>query len=689
MSDKAPNKLSRSNSPYLLQHAFNPVEWYEWCDEAFSLARDQNKLVFLSIGYSTCHWCHVMEHESFEDSEVAAILNSAFVSIKVDREQRPDIDMIYMDICQALTGSGGWPLTLILTPDQKPVFAGTYFPKRQKYGRPGLIELLAAINAAWQTEPQKLISSAEKITGYFLSERSEAGRFPAEELVKSGVEAIEADYDDEHGGFSPAPKFPMGHVLSFLLQYSVQSADDDLLKKVKNTLARMFMGGIHDHIGGGFCRYSTDEKWLVPHFEKMLYDNALLLEVYVDAWKQTGEELFRTAAESICRYVMRDLRSGQGGFYSAEDADSEGHEGRFYVFSKSEFAALAGDDRELLAEYFGVSEKGNFENSTNILNLKDSAAGFCQRKSIDLADFNAKINRLAQKLFDFRGKRVRPSLDDKIITSWNGLMIGSLACAGRILGRSELIENAEAAAEFIRTHLCEDDCSLKRFWRNGRAEGAGFFEDYAFLIRGLLELYRSNYDARIFAWAVKLTESVLEKFAGRIPGEYYESAADGEKLIFRPKNRHDGAIPSARAVFADICVTLHVLTGRQRYADLAAAIFADGAELMARVPSATAMLLNAMRRFYQPPTRILITGNSIKDAEALVSAADSVAIESCLIVCLVNNDLTILEPLLESSNAIVSDESVKAFVCKGNSCLPPVYDAEGLVKVLGAIVKNT
>jgi len=685
VSEKAPNKLYKSNSPYLLQHAFNPVDWHEWSDEAFNIAREQNKLVFLSIGYSTCHWCHVMEHESFEDIDVAAILNSAFVAIKVDREQRPDIDMIYMDVCQALTGSGGWPLTLILTPEQKPVFAGTYFPKRQKYGRPGLMEILAAINAAWQTEPQKLIDSAEKITGYFLPERSEGGRFPAEELVKSGAAAIENDYDEEYGGFSMAPKFPMGHVLSFLLHCSLQNSNDDLLNKVKTTLKRMYMGGIHDHIGGGFCRYSTDEKWLVPHFEKMLYDNALLLEVYADAWKLTGENLFKVSAESISSYVMRDLRSDKGAFYSAEDADSEGHEGRFYVFSKDEFARLAGDEADLLADFLGVSEKGNFENATSIIHLRASAKDFCLKKSLDPQCFKEKVDNLRQKLFSYREKRVRPSLDDKVIVSWNGLMIGALAKSGRIFHRSDLVEAAEKAAEFVRKNLCDEHCNLKRYWRKGRGDGSGFFEDYAFLIRGLLELYRSNYDAVILEWAIQLAESVIEKFAGRMPGEYYESPVDSEKLIFRPKNRHDGALPSARAVFADACVSMHVLTEKQKYADLAAAIFADGAALMARVPSATAMLLNAMRRFYRRPDRVLITGEKIQDAESLVSVTDCALAENCLIVSLSEKDRQILAPLLENPGQLDSNTRVKAVVCTGNSCLPPVFDAENLARVLNRI----
>ncbi|MBU1107469.1 MAG: thioredoxin domain-containing protein, partial [Candidatus Riflebacteria bacterium] len=402
-SANSANRLSASNSPYLLQHAYNPVDWHEWSNEAFALAKKQNRLIFLSIGYSTCHWCHVMEKESFEDEEVAALINSAYVAIKVDREQRPDIDQIYMDVCQAITGSGGWPLTLVLTPDQKPIFAGTYFSKRQKHGRPGLIEILSAIAAEWKLDSQKFLESAEQISAHFGRSKVSATRFPDEEIVTRGIAEISADYDPLYGGFTSAPKFPMGHVLELLLNYSINAADNDLLARVEHSLLAMCQGGIFDHIGGGFCRYSTDERWLVPHFEKMLYDNALLLRLYAAAYKATGKVIYKEVAEAVSTYVIRDLKSSDAGFYSAEDADSEGHEGKFYVFSCDEFMQLAGEENAtLLAEYFGVTSAGNFEGGQNILHLRQNTQEYCSRHGLDGADFSKRLEEFRQKLFVYR-----------------------------------------------------------------------------------------------------------------------------------------------------------------------------------------------------------------------------------------------------------------------------------------------
>lgn len=681
------NRLGKSNSPYLLQHAFNPVDWHEWGPEALQLAAQQNRLIFLSIGYSTCHWCHVMERESFEDDEVAALLNSAFVSIKVDREQRPDIDHIYMDVCQALTGSGGWPLTLILTPAQEPVFAGTYFSKRQKHGRPGLMEILAAVQAAWIKEPQKLIDSAQEVSGYFKNRRSGAIRFPEQKLVNHAIEDLSKDYDPLYGGFSVAPKFPMGHVLELLLNHANTNDNTRLLAQVEHTLVAMYQGGIFDHVGGGFCRYSTDEKWLVPHFEKMLYDNALLLRVYCEAYGLTKKPLYRSIVEEICTYLSRDLRDDAGGFYSAQDADSEGHEGKFYVFSHHEFMNLAGSQMgEQLAAFFGVSVTGNFEAQQNILNINHLPDEFCKKNSLEPEALATAVKELKKKLFAYRARRISPALDDKVITSWNGLAIGALAMAGRTLMRADLIELAQQAAGFVAAELTGADGSLYRCWRHGKAEFNGYFEDYALLIHGLLELYRADFNLKWLQWCCRLQSRAVELFAGREPGVYFETPEDGEKLLFRPQNSFDGALPSARAVFADSCVTLAAITGNNAYTDMATAIFAESADLIYRAPSATAVMTNALRRFYSCPVRITINTENLADAEQLLAVITERQLPDVYtIICANDNDRDIYRQLSGDRDLLSESRFPVVHICGKDGCQAPVYDVAELKQRLTAI----
>lgn len=678
------NRLSRSNSPYLLQHAFNPVDWHEWNPEALQLAKEQNRLIFLSIGYSTCHWCHVMERESFEDEEVALLINSAFVAIKVDREQRPDIDQIYMDVCQAVTGSGGWPLTLILTPDQEPVFAGTYFSKRQKHGRPGLMEILAAIHATWKTDPEKLIAGARKVSSYFKNRPASAIRFPEQKLVEQTVLAIAADYDPIFGGFSAAPKFPMGHVLELLLNHAHSESNQQLLAQVEYTLVSMYQGGMFDHIGGGFCRYSTDERWLIPHFEKMLYDNALLLRVYSEAFKITAKPVFMQISDQICTYLLRDLRHAQGGFFAAEDADSEGHEGKFYVFTYEEFIAIADPKMsDHLARFYGVTPQGNFENGKNIIHLRCFPEEFCQKYGLNFEKFSEELARLQTALFALRAKRIRPSLDDKIITSWNGLIIGALARAGRLLGRASLIEAAQQAAEFVQHNLCRTDGQLLRCWRNGKAEINGFFEDYAFLVHGLLELYRSDYNPTWLKWAVELNLQAAGLFASGTPGGYYETPENGEKLLFRPRNSFDGAIPSARSFYADNCVILAAITGKNEFSDMATAIFAEAADLMHRAPAATAVMANALRRFYTLPPRIVIIADKLGDVEEFLAEIEcSKLVDAAVIVCVHESQKRIYEKIVADSHFLNSSQKPIIQICTKAGCLAPVYDRESLKNLL-------
>ncbi|PKL46252.1 MAG: thioredoxin domain-containing protein [Candidatus Riflebacteria bacterium HGW-Riflebacteria-2] len=691
MNHKNPtNRLAESNSPYLLQHAHNPVNWQEWSGEAFASAKELNRLVFLSIGYSTCHWCHVMEHESFEDEEVAALINSAYIAIKVDREQRPDIDQIYMDVCQALTGSGGWPLTIILTPDQKPLFAGTYFPKRQKHGRPGLIEILSALAAEWRLNQQKLKDSAQKIAEHFTENDGFACSFPDESIVTKGAEAIADGYDRRYGGFTDAPKFPMGHMLELLLNHAISKGDGELLNKVEHSLLAMYRGGIFDHLGGGFCRYSTDERWLVPHFEKMLYDNALLLRCYASAYRATGKAVYREVAEAISAYVLRDLENPQGGFYAAEDADSEGHEGRFYVFAYDEFMRLAGEDAgKACAGYFGVTPAGNFEDGLNVLHLSQSLEESAAACGMSADDFAQKLADFRQRLFTYRSQRTRPLLDDKIITSWNGLMLGALALAGRYLGRADLIDSARRAAVFVRKNLESSPGRLLRCWRRGKAEIDGFFEDYSFLAHGLLELFRSDYNPEWLKWSVELQEQAVALFAGRLPGSYYETPHDGEKLLFRPRNVTDGAVPSARSILADNSVLLAGITGDNRHLDIATAIFTDGANLMLRAPTATAAMLNALRRYYQYPLRLLIHAEKLADAEPLVETIEEFYLpDSVVVLSSGESSEQILRPLLTDAE-LLSVPGPVVQICHKDRCLRPVTSKAELLKTLHQFSSQT
>lgn len=535
-----PNRLIHEKSPYLLQHAYNPVDWFPWGEEAFDKAKKEKKPVFLSIGYSTCHWCHVMERESFEDDDVAKLLNEYFISIKVDREERPDLDNIYMTFCQALSGQGGWPLNIFLTPYKKPFYAGTYFPKNDRYGRAGLISILKSISKAWDDKKDELISYGDSITNNIKSMMNEEDEFDANlELVKKAVEDLESLFDEVYGGFGTEPKFPTPHNLLLLMRYWKSTNDDRYLKIVDKTLESMYRGGIFDHIGFGFSRYSTDRKWLVPHFEKMLYDNALLGIAYTEGYQITGKTLYKNVAEKIYSYVIRDMLSKEGGFYSAEDADSEGIEGKFYVWDLKEIEDVLGKkDGEIFVKHYNITDKGNFEGK-NIPNLIGT----------DLQDIeydeslSNNIEQSRRRLFEYRKKRIKPFKDDKILTSWNGLMIASLSYSGRILGHKEYVEAAEKASNFIFSKLMNRADKLYKRYRDGESKNLGTLDDYAFLIWGLIELYEATFNLKYLEKAVALNENMIKQFWDDNSAGFFLNAHDSEELILRPKDVYDGAIP--------------------------------------------------------------------------------------------------------------------------------------------------
>lgn len=604
MNCKGANRLIHEKSPYLLQHAHNPVDWYPWGEEAFAEARRQDVPIFLSIGYSTCHWCHVMERESFESEEVAAALNAAFVCIKVDREERPDIDTVYMNVCQALTGSGGWPLTIIMTADKQPFYAGTYFPPHSRHGQPGVIELAEAISKAWQENRQDLISRAGQIVQQMQSLTAPATN-PAtlnEDNLDKAYQYFKRTFDATYGGFRHAPKFPSPHNLGFLLRYWRQTQDKQALSMVETTLEQMRRGGIYDQVGGGFHRYATDRQWLVPHFEKMLYDQALLAIAYTEAWQATQRPDFAQTATEILDYVLRDMRDPVGGFYAAEDADSEGEEGKFYVWTLAEIEqALPPADAQLAIAIFNVSKEGNYlvettrkKNGTNILHLRAPLAELAAKHWMDEAELAERLQQIRQKLFEAREPRVHPFKDTKILTDWNGLMLAALALAGRALANERYLKAAANCAQFVQTHLTTDTGKLLKRWRDGETALPAQLDDYAFIAWGLLELHAATRKADYLAWALELQATMINDFWDGEQGGFFLTASDAEQLIMRPKEIYDGAIPSGNSVAALNCLRLARLTGKAELKEYASEILQAFAGQIAQNPAAHSFALIAL-----------------------------------------------------------------------------------------------
>lgn len=557
--EKFTNRLINEKSPYLLQHAHNPVDWFPWGSEAFNKAKQEDKPIFLSIGYSTCHWCHVMEHESFEDDEVAQILNRDFICIKVDREERPDVDAVYMSVCQALTGSGGWPLTILMTYDQKPFYSATYLPKSTRYGNIGMLELLSEISRLWKTNREKLTQAGNEISS-FISKQTvnrNVGAEPTVELLESAIDIYQRNFDSSFGGFGGAPKFPAAHNLLFLLKIS-QLDNNNALKMVEKTLQQMYKGGIFDHIGGGFSRYSTDKMWLVPHFEKMLYDNALLIMTYLKAYQITKNTLYKTIAERSIEYVLRELSGENGGFCCGQDADSDGVEGKYYIFTRQEiFKALGEESGTLFCDWFDITEEGNFEGQS-IPNLINNNS---------YQENNSNIKASCKKLYEYRLDRTKLHLDDKILTSWNALMITALAKASQVFENQEYLQIAEATTQFIRNNMCDGNGRLFVRWRDGEAANAGQLDDYAFYCLSLLELYKATLNVEYLEQAVLFANHMIEWFYDEKSSGFYLYASDSEQLISRPKELYDGAMPSGNSAAAMVLVELAALTGEKRWQD--------------------------------------------------------------------------------------------------------------------------
>ncbi len=619
-----PNRLANESSPYLLQHRDNPVDWYPWGEEAIERSRRDQKPIFLSIGYSACHWCHVMEHESFENTAIARVLNENFVAIKVDREERPDLDQIYMNAVQMLTGHGGWPMSVFLTPDLKPFYGGTYWPPHGSRGMPGLDQILAAVIDAWKNRREQALDAAEQLTGELQNVGDVAGGDASAlniGLIDTAVNQLRRTFDNTHGGFGQAPKFPHPMDLQLLMRFADRAGQQGPLDMVRLTLDRMAAGGIYDHLGGGFARYSVDARWLVPHFEKMLYDNALLAGAYLDAYLITGDANYARVLRETLNYVIRDMTNPGGGFYSTEDADSEGHEGLFYTWTPDEIEAVLGEERgATFGRVYDVSDVGNFE-GRNILNLPktlEQCAAILHREPHELA---AELADSREKLFAAREKRVRPGRDDKVIVAWNGLMIDAMARAGTGLNEPEYVITADEVASFILARMRREDGRLLHSWRNNHAKLDAYLDDYCALANALVSLYEANFQERWIDEAVRLMDIVLEKFVDPAGGGFFYTAVDHERLITRTKELTDSSIPSGNSLAANGLLRLGRLLGRRNYLEAAERTLVAALPVMQRAPMAAGQMLLALDRHLGPANELVLVGDMAhSDAKQAIAA---------------------------------------------------------------------
>ncbi len=679
-----PNRLIHEKSPYLLQHAYNPVDWYPWGEEAFQKAIKENKPILLSIGYSTCHWCHVMESESFEDEEVAKILNENFVSIKVDREERPDIDAIYMAVCQAMTGSGGWPLNLFLTPERKPFFAGTYFPKTERHGNPGFIAILKQISTLWGEKKESVIASSEQITKVLQSmSATTSGEILTEETMRHAYEQLRDKYDNIYGGFGSSPKFPTPHNYTFLLRWWKRSNDPAALEIVEKTLERMGRGGMYDQLGGGFHRYSTDEYWLVPHFEKMLYDQALSAMAYTEAYQATGKTYYADIVKGILAYVLRDMTSPEGAFYSAEDADSEGAEGKFYVWTPDEIIGILGErDGKIFCDYYDVSKEGNFEEK-NILHVDKAPDAFAKLEGIKPEELQEVLRMAREKLFAVREKRIHPHKDDKILTAWNGLMIAALARAVQGLNEPKYVEAAVRAGDFILNTLRRKDGTLLRRHRAGEAAIPAYLDDYAYFVWGLIDLYETTFEVKYLITALELNGYMIENFWDEKEGGFFFSGKLNEQLIAQTKEIYDGATPSGNSVALLNILRLGRMTGNQEMEKIADRIIRTFEVTINQYPSGYTQFLCALDFALGPTKEIVIAGEpSQKDTQLILREIWKRFMPGKILLMHSSKDTS-----LEGIAKFVKDQKpienrTTAYICENYACKTPTSDINRIIQLM-------
>jgi uncharacterized protein YyaL (SSP411 family) len=664
------NRLAREKSPYLLQHQHNPVDWFAWGNEAFEKARRENKPIFLSIGYSTCHWCHVMERESFENDELAAYLNEHFVSIKVDREERPDVDKIYMTAVQAMGEGGGWPLNAFLTPDLKPFYGGTYFPPEPKFGRPSFLQLLQHIVRLWETRGKDVLQSAaqmHKQLENFAATEPAADLLLAPAVIKAAAKKFKSEYDARHGGFGGAPKFPRPTQPALLLNYGVKNKDGDAVQMVLHTCERMAAGGMYDQLGGGFARYSVDAEWLVPHFEKMLYDNAQLVHLYLDAYLVSDDKKYEDVARDILRYVLRDMTHPGGGFYSAEDADSEGKEGKFYAWTKQEIGSLLSPEEAKVAiAYFGVTEKGNFVDHSDPNPLPNlNILSIVHPK---LSESESKLLASAKdKMVRARSKRIRPHLDDKVLASWNGMMLGAIARAAAVLNDDHYRAAAEKNLRFLKEKLWDANSrTLYSRWRDGERDNVQLLDAYANLLNGVLDLYQATLDPEYLSFARALADSMLDRFYDKEHGGFWQSSADTKDLILRIKDDYDGAEPSGNSVAALALLKLAVICDHPNYRAAAEKTLRLFAERLHQLPQAMPMMLQALDFYLEEPKRVVIAGDP-RRAVQLLHATHSVFQPNKVV-------LGNAGPVEEFAKTLPAKDGPTVYLCTGKACLPPTTD---------------
>jgi uncharacterized protein YyaL (SSP411 family) len=693
---KRPNRLISEKSPYLLQHAYNPVDWHPWDAKAFDKAKKEDKPVFLSIGYSTCHWCHVMERESFVDPMIAQLLNETFVCIKVDKEERPDIDSVYMKVCQMLTGSGGWPLTIIMTHDKKPFFAATYIPRRTRFGRTGMMELIPRIQSLWESRREELIKSAEKVTDLFMKtegvhtvKNGELG----ESILKTTFEELDRQFDECNGGFGVAPKFPSAHNLLFLLRYWKRSGNEKALHMVEKTLKAMRLGGIYDHLGFGFHRYSTDSKWLVPHFEKMLYDQAMLTLAYTEAFQATGRGEYEQTVRETLTYVLRDMTDPQGGFYSAKDADSEGEEGKFYLWTEDEVSRfLSADETNLVRKIFNLEKGGNFEDEStwkrtgrNILYMKKSLDENASKLGISSGMLQEKFDIARQKLYDERVKRVAPSKDDKILTDWNGLMIAALAKAARVFDETEYRDASKKAVDFVLNKLLDSKGRLLHRYRDGEVAIPGFLDDYAFFIWGLLELYETTFEVEYLVSALKLSEELAKHFWDEEDGGFFFSGDDAEEILVRKKEIHDGAIPSGNSVAFLNLIRLARMTANTDLEDRASEMLSSFSGIVSKSPVAYTYLMTGVDFVLGVSYEVVIVGNYLsEDTKSLIRTLRNKFIPNKVVLLRECNEML---PKISHLAAFTRDlhtleGKATAYICKNYKCNLPTTDKQKMLDLL-------
>jgi len=676
-----PNKLISQKSPYLLQHAYNPVNWHPWGEEAFEKAKSEDLPIFLSIGYSTCHWCHVMEKESFEDDQVAALMNEAFVNIKVDREERPDIDSIYMAACQKMTGTGGWPLNIILTPDRKPFYASTYISKDSKFGRLGMTELVPQIKELWTSHREKVEKAAnQNVNALKLAERP-IGDILEEDILHQAYEQLLSMFDEEHGGFGDAPKFPTPHNLMFLLRYWKRTGDGMALLMVERTLGGMQKGGIYDHVGFGFHRYSVDALWRIPHFEKMLYDQAMMSIAYAEAYQATGKKNYEKTCREILTYILRDMTSSEGGFFSGEDADSEGEEGKFYLWTENEIRQVLPDEEyENISARFNIKENGNFPdgNEKNIFYLSKPLS-----PDLPANDHGQDFEPERCKLFSAREKRIHPGKDDKILTDWNGLMIAAFARASQVFDEPEYTKAARSASDFILLKMRNENGRLYHRYRDGETAISGFLDDHAFFIWGLIELYEATFEIRYLKAALEINNDLLKHFWDNEKGGFFITPDDGEELFVRKKDIYDGAVPSGNSVAMLNLLRLARITGYPELEQKAQYLGRSFSGTIAQSPAAYTMLMTALDFAFGPSSEVVISGDL--QAESTKNMLKALRKE------FIPNKVVIFRPDGESEITGISEYTKKltgnkskavAYVCKNFSCKLPTDDPDEMMREL-------